>query len=159
VSSNAGQIATAAEPQPGAPAAPALAVPNQYHLSGGGLTVSFFPDGLGPIGPAGPTHFVYQDAHRSLRFPADEVRTVDVPDVGTLVSVTIQQTIDIGSTSFTLIVPAVRLSEALGASVHISTDAITTTHRILAGLIGHSQSETYVVTHLTGTASRGILPL
>jgi hypothetical protein len=159
VASNTGQTATAAEPTPAAPAAPALAVPNQYHLSGGGKTVSFFPDGFGPIGPGGATQFVYQDATRSLRFPADEVRTVEVPDIGTLVSVTLQESIDIGSTSFTLVVPAVRLPAAPGASVHISTDAITTTHRILAGLIGHAQSETYVVTHLSGTASRGPLPL
>jgi len=144
--------AAAASPAP-------LASANQYHLSGGGLTISYFPYGLGPIGPAGATQLVYQDGHRSLRFTADEVRTVDVPDVGTLVSVTIQESIDIGSTSFTLIVPVVQLPDGLGASAHITTDGITTTHRILAGAIGHAQTETYVVTRLTGTASRGLLPL
>jgi hypothetical protein len=76
-----------------------------------------------------------------------------------LVSVTIQESIDVGSTSFTLIVPAVQLPQGLGASTPISTAGITTTHRILAGAIGHAQTETYVVTPLTGTASRVVLPL
>ena len=147
----------AAEPA-AVPAAP-LVSPNQYHLSGGGLTISYFPNGLGPIGPAGATHLVYQDAHRSLRFPANEVRTDVVQDVGTLVSVTIQESIDVGSTSFTLIVPAVRLPQGFGASAHISTDGITTTHRILAGAIGHAQTETYVVTPLSGMAIEAPLPL
>jgi len=145
--------------EPAATSSAQLVSPNQYHLSGGGLTISYFPNGLGPIGPAGATHFVYQDAHRSLRFPGSEVRTDNVPDVGTLVSVTIQESIDVGSTSFTLIVPAVRLPQGFGASAHIVTDGITTTHRILAGAIGHAQTETYVVTPLAGMASAGPLPL
>lgn len=159
VSPHPTQTDAAPAPEQAAAALTPLVSPNQYHLSGGGLTISYFPDGLGPIGPAGATHLVYQDAHRSLRFPANAVRTVDVPDVGTLVSVTIQESIDIGSTSFSLIVPAVHLPQGLGASAHIATDGITTTHRILAGAIGHAQTETYVVTPLAGTASRGLLPL
>jgi hypothetical protein len=136
-----------------------VVAPNQYHLTGGGLTISYFPDGLGPIGPAGSTHLIYQDSHRTLAFHLNDIRQVEVPDVGTLLSVTINETVDIGSTSFTLIVPHVRLPDTTGASAHISTDGITTTHRIFAGLIGHAQAESYLVTKLTGTALHGILPL
>jgi hypothetical protein len=150
-----GDVAQQAAPS----GAPAVVTPNQYHLTGRGLTISYFPDGLGPIGPAGGTHLIYQDAHRTLTFQLNEIREVDVPDVGLLLSVTINRTIDIGFTSFTVIVPHVRLPDILGASAHISTDGITTTHRIFAGLIGHAQAESYVVTKLTGTAVHGILPL
>ena len=135
-----------------------LASPNQFHLSGGGLAISYFPDGLGPIGPAGANHLIYQDGHRTLAFHLNDIRQVDVPDVGTLLSVTIDHTVDVGSTNFTLIVPRMRLPDATGASAHISTEGITTTHRIFAGLIGHAQVESYVFTKLTGTAALGILP-
>jgi hypothetical protein len=146
-------------PAPIAEAPASLVSPNHYDLSGGGLTISYFPEGLGPIGPAGATYLVYQDGHQSLSFTKDELRIADVPDVGTLISVTIQETIDIGFTSFTLIVPIMRLPKGIGASAHIATNGITTTHRILAAAIGHAQTETYVVTPLRGTASRGMLPL
>jgi len=166
MSSNAGQTGVAdapsapgGAPQPtaGAAAAPQLGPPNQYHLNGGGISVSYFPQGRGPIGPAGATHFTYQDSQHALSFPVDEVRTVEVPDVGTLVSVTLVKTIDTGATTFTLIVPAVNLPQSIPASVQICTDGITTTHRVFAGLIGHTQAEAYHVTKLTGTAARGIL--
>jgi hypothetical protein len=153
---NAGQAAVAPERDV---AAAGVVAPNQYHLTGGGLSVSYFPDGLGPIGPAGANHLIYQDAHQTLAFPADQIRTVEVPDVGTLLSVTIHRTIDVGSTSFTLILPAVRLPDTIGASAHLSTEGITTTHRIFAGLIGHAQAESYAVTRLTGSATHGQLPL
>ena len=139
--------------------AAAAGAPNQYHLAGHELTVSYFPDGRGPIGPAGAIHVVYQHAGNSPQsFTADQVRTVPVADVGTLVSVTIDQTVDLGSTTFTLVVPDVRLPTGLGASVHIETKGITTIHRtFLAPPFGPSQRESYTVTRLRGIASRGIL--
>jgi len=133
--------------------------PNQYHLAGHELTVSYFPDGRGPIGPAGAIHLVYQHAGQSPQsFTADQVRTVQVEDVGTLVSVTLEQTVDLGSTTFTLVLPNVTLATGEGASVHIETEAITTIHRtFLAPSFGPSQRESYTVTRLGGTATRGIL--
>lgn len=133
--------------------------PNQYHLAGHHLTVSYFPDGRGPIGPAGAIHLVYQHAGDAPQsFTADQVRAVPVDDVGTLVSVTIEATVDLGSTTFTLLLPAVTLPNTLGASVHIDTKGITTSHRtFLAPPFGPSQRETYTVTSLRGTASSGIL--
>jgi hypothetical protein len=87
------------------------------------------------------------------------VRVVSVEDLGTLVSVTIEATPDLGFTTFTLILPVVALPNTLGASVHIETDGITTIHRtFLAPPFGPSQRESYAVTRLRGTASRGILP-
>ena len=141
------------------PAAAPVAAPNQYHLSGDGITVSYFPQGRGPIGPAGAIHFVYQDAIRTLTFTADEVRIVDVPDLGTVVSVSIQTTVDIGYTSFSVLVPYIRLADTLGASAPVQTEGITTLHRSPLFPIGQAQTETYTVCPLTGTATLGILEL
>ena len=133
--------------------------PNQYHLQGGGISVAYYPDGFGPIlQGCGPLHLVYQDAFRSLAFYGYEVRTVQVPDLGTVVSVTIAETVDTGYTSFSLLVPDVDLPTDQ-SSVFINTEGITTVHRIFVALIGHPQSETYTVTPLNGTAAACPLPL
>jgi hypothetical protein len=133
--------------------------PNQYHLQGGGISVAYYPDGFGPIPEGrGPLHLVYQDPFRSLAFYGGEVRTVKVPDLGTVVSATIAETVDTGYTSFSLLVPDVDLPTDQ-SSVFIHTEGITTVHRIFVALIGHPQSETYTVTSLNGTAAVGPLPL
>lgn len=139
--------------------APQTRTPNQFHLHGRDIGVSYFPDGFGPpVKDEGPTILTYQDAHRSLVFHESEVRTVDVPDLGRLVSVTLVRTVDVGSTTFSLIVPDVQLP-ADASSTTIHTEGITTIHRIFAAAIGHPQHETYTVTKLTGTAAVGPLPL
>jgi len=149
----------AAGPSPADATAPSGA-PNQYHLHGGGISVSYIPDGMGPlIVGEGPVRFTYQDAHHSLIFRGDEVRTVDVPDLGTIVSVTLIRTVDLGYTSFSLLVPQVTLPPQLTASAMISTDGITTVHRTFLAALGHAQTETYALTRLTGTALIGMLPL
>lgn len=134
--------------------------PNQYHLHDHGISVSYFPEGAGPIVEGrGPLRFTYQDSFRSLAFYGDEVRTVDVPDLGTIVSVTIVQTVDTGSTSASLLVPIVVLPAPPSSPISIQTDLITTIHRFFVTAIGHPQREVYSVTALTGVASAGILPL
>lgn len=133
--------------------------PNKYHLQGRGISATYYPDGFGPITEShGLLHLVYQDAFRSLAFYGDEVRTVEVPDLGTVVSVTLAETADTGSTSFSLLVPDVDLPSDQN-SVFIHTEGITTAHRIFVAQIGHSQSETYAVTPLDGTAAADPLPL
>jgi hypothetical protein len=134
--------------------------PNQYHLHGHGISVSYFPEGSGPpIADKGSLRFTYQDSFRSLAFHGDEVRTVEVDDLGTVVSVTIVHTIDTGSTTTSLLVPTVVLPTHPSASVTIHTDLITTIHRFLASAIGHPQHEVYTVTALTGHANANPLPL
>jgi hypothetical protein len=134
-------------------------VPNQYHLSGDGISVSYYPDGFGPpVLNRGPLVLAYQDAFRSQGFYGDQVRTVKVDDLGTVVSVTIVESVDTGDTTFSLLVPDVQLPDQQ-TSVFIHTEAITTIHRIFVALIGHPQSETYTVTALDGTAAVGPLPV
>ena len=133
--------------------------PNQYHVQGGGISVSYYPGGFGPlIEERGRLSLVYQDANRSLSFSSDQIRTVKVDDLGMVVSVTIVESVDTGGTTFSLLVPYVQLPDQQ-SSVSIHTEGITTLHRILVALIGHPQSETYTVTALAGTAAFGELPL
>lgn len=132
--------------------------PNKYQLQGGGISAAYYPDGFGPIKEGrGPLHLVYQDAFRSLAFYGDEVRTVEMPDLGTVVSVTITETADTGSTSFSLLLPDVDLRSDQN-SVFIHTGAITTAHRVFVTQIGRPQSETYTVTPMDGRAAAGPLP-
>ncbi len=133
--------------------------PNQYHLQGGGISVSYYPDGFGPpVLDRGSLIFVYQDAHRSQSFFSDQVRTVKVDDRGMVVSVTRGESVDTGSTTFSLLVPDVQLPDQQ-TSVFIRTKGITTVHRVFVALIGHPQAETYRVTALDGRAAVGPLPL
>jgi hypothetical protein len=79
----------------------------------------------------------------------------EVPDLGTLVSVTIHMTIDTGSTTFTLLLPHVNLPAppALPAAVPVTTDGVTTLHRFSTVLaLQNGQQEFYTVTPLQGTA-------
>jgi hypothetical protein len=152
----------AAPAQPAAPPAPQTATPNQYHLHGGGISITYYPEGFSPgpiVSGKGPLRLIYQDAQRSLSFHDDEVRTVDVPDLGTLISVTLVRTVDIGDTTFSLLLPHVVLPAQTGASAFIRTEGITTVHRAFVALIGHAQAEVYSVTRLRGTAVRAILPM
>jgi len=133
--------------------------PNQYHVQGGGISVSYYPDGFGPpVLDLGSLIVVYQDAHRSQSFFSNQVRTVKVDDLGMIVSVTLVESVDTGSTTFSLLVPDVQLPDQQ-TSVFIRTEGITTVHRVFVALIGHPQSETYTVTALDGTAAVGPLPL
>lgn len=131
--------------------------PNQYHLHGGGISISFYPGGSGPVVEGrGTLRFTYQDGHRSLAFYGQEVRVVEVGDLGTIASVTIVDTGDTGSTSAGLLVPSVVLPSP--SPVPISTELITTVHHVFAAASGNPQREAYTVIALTGTASAGVLP-
>jgi hypothetical protein len=120
--------------------------PTSWNLFGGGIHVSY--------SVAGPT-FIYQDPHRVLHFTGGQIRVVDVPDIGVLVSVTIILTVDTGSTTFTLVLPRVNLPAppALPSAVPVTTEAITTVHHFsLIPSLQHGQQDFYRVTTLHGTA-------
>ena len=121
--------------------------PTTWILSGGGIQVR-----LSTAEPA----LHYQDPHEIRDFAGQEVRVAEVPDLGTLVSVTLRITVDSGSTSFTLLLPRVNLPAppAQPAAVPVKTDGITTVHHLsLVPAFQRGQQDTYVVTPLTGTAA------
>jgi hypothetical protein len=100
-----------------------------------------------------------QDAHRTLTFTGDQVRLVDVPDIGTVVSVTLLLTPDSGSTTFSVLLPQVNLPAQLGASERVRTKAITTVHKFsIAPQLDIGQREFYTSARLKGSASRTIVP-
>jgi hypothetical protein len=96
-------------------------VSNFYQVHGGGLQITYITQS----GDGQPL-FTYQDPVRTLEFSGDQIRTVGT-EAGTLVTVTIIQTVDTGSTTFSLLVPLVNLDETLEAL--IKTEGITTDHK------------------------------
>ncbi len=120
--------------------------PNLYQLSGSNLHISYSTSGID-----GKPHFSYQDTQHNLSLTGDDIRAVEC-DLGTVVSVTIQRTIDSGSTSFSVLIPRVNL--AAGESVRIRTKGIITIHRFsIVPALNHGQLDLYTVTTLRGTAS------
>lgn len=141
--------------QAAAPHLLTFASPDHYALAGGGISIVYLPTGAG-----GQAHLEYQDSQRTLNFTGDQIRTVHVPDLGTVVSVTLMLTIDAGSTTFSFLLPDVSLRNQLGASAFIRTEGITTVHRFsIIQQFNLGQHEHYTVTPLTGTASLVIIPL
>jgi hypothetical protein len=134
-------------------------VPNQYYLQGGGISVAYSPEGFGPLRlDLGLLILAYHDANQSQGFYKDGVQTVEVGDLGTIVSVTLTSAELVGSTTFSLLIPDVQLPEGEN-SVPVTTEGITTLHRLfLPQPFGGPQREVYTVTELTGTAINGPLP-
>jgi hypothetical protein len=126
--------------------------PNLWVLSGDGILIRY---SIEPI-IFGGTHFSYQDGQQpTLTFGINDIRTVSVPDIGTLVSVSIIRTIDTGSTSFTVLLPRVNIvQQGPISSASVSTRGIRTAHAgPLLPPFGHGQQDFYTVIELTGTAS------
>ena len=131
-----------------------MASPNQYHLAGHGIVVSYFPGGNGPdIDGEGRLKLSYQDSHQQLAFRGDAVTTDEVTGVGTLVTVTLTAPPAKAVTKFTLVLPTVALDGGLGASVSLSVEAITTVTR--HPLLANAQQQTYAAARLTGDAVIG----
>jgi hypothetical protein len=138
-----------------APLAQSFAAPNHYQLSGAGISITYLP-----VGAGGLAHLEYQDAQRTLNFTGDQIRTVEVPDIGSIVSVTLTITVDSGSTTFSVLIPRTTLQNVTGSSAHLRTDGITTVHRFsLVPAFNLGQDELYTITPLRGTASITIIPL
>jgi hypothetical protein len=119
--------------------------PTLYQLSGGGIHISYTTTSL-----QGQPQFNYHDAVQAKNFTGKEIQSVDTI-LGTLVTVYLIQTIDAGSTTFTLLIPRVNLPPSNVAS--ITTEGITTLHKF--SIVGppQGQTEIYTVRSLQGTAA------
>jgi hypothetical protein len=120
--------------------------PNLYHLSGHHLHVTYSPAGID-----GRPTMTYQDAHQSKSFKGEDIRTVE-SDLGTLVSVTLRMTPDVGSTTLSVIIPRIRITPV--SIAHVRTECITTVHStpFAPPQSIQGQLDTYTVTSLHGTA-------
>jgi len=120
--------------------------PNRFDLRGHGAHVVYETTSL-----TGKPQFHYTIGGNTQSFSGDEIRKED-SELGTLVSVTIHKTVDTGSTTLTLLVPAVNL---VNNESHIKTEAIITTHHFFAPnpSLVKGQLETYSAISLHGKAS------
>jgi hypothetical protein len=92
----------------------------------------------------------YQDAHQSRSFRGDEIRIVDT-DLGKLISVTLRMTVDMGSTSYCLVIPRMQILE--GTTAAMQTHGVTTLHRFsIVPQLNLGQLDTYTSMPLHGTA-------
>jgi hypothetical protein len=121
-----------------------LTVPNMYHLSGHHLQITYSTTSL-----TGQPILTYQDAHQAKSFRGDEIRAVEC-DLGTLVSVTIRMTIDMGSTTVSIFIPRMQIDQGTTAAVH--TYSVTTLHSLSIAPPRRGQLDTYSITELRGTA-------
>ena len=137
-------------PQPQTPASQAPQTlqttrPNLYHLSGHHLHVTYSTTSID-----GRPTLTYQDDHQGKSFRGDEIRIMDC-DLGTLVSVTIRMTIDMGSTTLSLLIPHTQITPGTSTAVH--TYCVTTLHSLsIAPQLSRGQLDTYSMTELHGTA-------
>ena len=122
-----------------------LSQANLFSLSGSNIHVDYSPTSIN-----GQPRLSYHDPVRNLSFAGSDIRTVDVPDIGTIVSVTLTITVDVGSTTFSVFIPRVLVSA--GQSNPVTTEAITTIHKMPFGPQLPGQLELYRVTRLTGIA-------
>jgi len=135
---------TSATPTP----RPFILPANHFSLSGRGVRVDFSETSI-----SGRPLLTYQDTVRTLNFIGDDIRINEVPDIGSIVSVTLSITPDVGSTTFSVLIPHVTVSGPNG-SASISTYGITTMHKMpFAPQVFLGQREVYHAVHLTGTAN------
>ena len=123
----------------------AIEAPNLFTLTGHQLSITLALSGID-----GQPRFTYHDTQRALNFTGDEI-TVEDTALGRQATVTIVRTVDVGNTTFTLLIPFVNL---ISGSHAITTLGITTIHRTSIGGIGHGQLTTYHSTVLHGTADQ-----
>jgi hypothetical protein len=134
---------------------PRFASPDVYDLSGHGVTITYLPTAAG-----GLAQLTYQDHQRTEHFSGNQIRKVQVPDLGTVVSVTIVPTVDTGSTTFSVLIPNINLPDQRGASAPVVTEGISTVHKFsILPAANQGQRETYTVIPLHGTALLTIIPL
>jgi len=121
---------------------------NLFQVSGDGIQITYSSNGFD-----GKPHFNYHDAHQSKAFSGDQIRTTKT-EIGMLVSVVINPSVDTGSTAFSLLVPSVNLS--LSDSANIVTTGITTLRGM--SIVGQPQGQTefYTVHSLQGTAAHAV---
>ncbi|MEH2149232.1 hypothetical protein [Nostoc sp.] len=121
-------------------------VPNLYQFQGKNVSISYSTTSF-----IGKPLFTYKDKQQTLNFQGTEqIRSVET-EIGTLVTVTICNTVDTGNTSFTLLLPHINLGKSNSAPVE--TKGITTINRFSAiAKFNQGQRQTYTIIPLTGTA-------
>lgn len=125
----------------------AMETPNFYTLAGRGIAITITMSGID-----GTPQVTYHDSRQAVSFRGKDEVSVQDSDLGTLVSFTTVRTVDLGSTTFTVILPVINLA---GGSNHVDTIGIITLHRTsLAPGLGRGQLSTTHAIRLRGSASQ-----
>ncbi|MEP7022183.1 MAG: hypothetical protein ABI808_16185 [Pseudonocardiales bacterium] len=124
---------------------PDLIDANFFVLAGPNISVTLSPSLDGSL------QVSYIDAQTQMLFQKDQVQSEDNA-LGTVVTVVLSRTPDLGSTTFSLLVPTVRVRS--GEPMMITTLGITSIHRTsLAPGFDLGQRDGYTEVQLQGTAS------
>lgn len=97
----------------------------------------------------------YTDPKGTKNFFGTGVRVENI-GIGTLVTVTLEMTIDTGGTDFSVLIPGIELADAKSKQA-FSTDGVTTVFKG-PDSIPRSPAQTYEFVAMTGTAESVIIP-
>src|SRR5688500_15796287 len=118
---------------------------NLFELGGDGIQVTYSTSGL-----EGLPLFSYRNGNINCQFSGGEIRSV-ATEISELLTVTVEQILDIRTVSFTLILPIVNmLPESAGTHIQV-LGIITTTHMNIAGVV-LGPAKTHHQVNLNGTA-------
>ncbi|HLJ89644.1 MAG TPA: hypothetical protein VKZ53_22735 [Candidatus Angelobacter sp.] len=124
--------------------------PNQFTLKGNHVTFAFLPGNAGRRAAV-----TYTDPSGTKQFAGSAVRVENVA-IGTLVTVSLELTIDTGGVEFSVLLPNIQLANASSHQA-FTTDGIRTAFKG-PNSIPHTVSETYEFIHMTGTAESVAVP-
>ena len=123
--------------------------PNQFDLQGTGISIGFSASSI-----TGKPQLSFKKGRQTLTFTGDEIGQLKTP-IGALVTVTIANTPDLSSTTFSFLLPDIVLTTSTSKQT-FRTIGITTVHKTsIAGPVKGVQ-ETYKTTALRGAARRVI---
>ena len=120
---------------------------NEFQLAGKGVQITYLTSDRD-----GKPHLTYKDAECDRSFTADEIR-IQQSELGTLVTVTLGYLPDVGSDTFTLIIPQVRVAQL---SEPVKTLAIKC-HHSTPMLPQPGVAESYHVIPLQGSVQNPLL--
>ena len=118
---------------------------NRFELSGDDIHITYMSSSI-----AGPPLFSYRDDSINRQFSGEEIRSIET-DIGELLTVTLEQILDLRTVTCTLILPVVNVMPG-STGTHIQVPGIkTTTHTSIAGTVLGPQ-KTYSCVNLKGMA-------
>lgn len=136
---------TAIAQAPSTAAAPSVTA-NVFTLKSRRISVTFSAASI-----TGQPLMHFQDRQHEVSVRGDEIRRVET-EIGTLVTITLEMTVDTGALLFTLVVPRVALASPR-AEQRIFTQGFYTRTRLPLLAIGSVQLQTSEVVELKGDAS------
>jgi len=118
--------------------------PNVYDLSGEGIAVTYSTTAID-----GKPRLTVKKGRKTLSFSGAQIKTLDA-GIGTLVSVVLENAADKGSTSLSVLLPAIQLADSKKQSFR--TIGITTVARTTIVGPGAGAQQTYKTIALRGSA-------